>query len=237
MTSKEWGKRHQSKPGADRRKAETRLARLERELRTDEARWRAVIDNPFMGITLLDADQRFVMANSTFQAMTGYSNDELKKLTPLDITPPAQREENRKVFVELQRGERAHFELIKQLIRKDGRPIWIQLYVFAVSDPGSADRHTVGMNFDITEKMQAQEALQMAQADLARAITASRMGAMTASIAHEINQPLTAMVANASAGLRFCQSVHTGNCCGYRWKIGCVRLRQRDGVFIRRCSG
>ena len=59
------------------------------------------------------------------------------------------------------------------------------------------------MSFDITEKMQAQDALQVAHAELARSAQVSRMGAMTASIAHEINQPLGAIVANANAGLRW----------------------------------
>jgi C4-dicarboxylate-specific signal transduction histidine kinase len=59
------------------------------------------------------------------------------------------------------------------------------------------------MVFDITEKMQAQDALQAAQAELARSIQTSRMGVMAASIAHEINQPLTAMIGAAGAGLRW----------------------------------
>ena len=56
---------------------------------------------------------------------------------------------------------------------------------------------------DITEKMQAQDALQAARAELVRSAHVSRMGAMTASIAHEMNQPLTAVVGMASAGLRW----------------------------------
>ena len=59
------------------------------------------------------------------------------------------------------------------------------------------------MIFDITEKMQAQDALQVAQAKLAQSTQSSRMGAMTASIAHEIKQPLAAIMTNANAGLRW----------------------------------
>ena len=59
------------------------------------------------------------------------------------------------------------------------------------------------MVFDITEKMHAQDALEVAQAELARSTQASRMGAMTASIAHEIRQPLAAIMTNANAGLRW----------------------------------
>jgi His Kinase A (phospho-acceptor) domain len=93
--------------------------------------------------------------------------------------------------------------MVKRLRRKDGKIVWIQLYVFGIPDRGSQGQHTFGMNFDITEKMQAQNELQIAQAELARSAHVSRMGAMTASISHELNQPLGAIMANAGAGLRW----------------------------------
>jgi signal transduction histidine kinase len=130
--------------------------------------------------------------------MVGYTEDELRKFTPLDITPAVDREINRTFFIELQQGARQHYELTKRLQRKDGELIWIQLYVFGIPDRGS-----VGMSVDITEKMYAQHALQIAQEELARSAHVSRMVAMTASIAHEINQPLAAIVANGGAGLRW----------------------------------
>jgi PAS domain S-box-containing protein len=188
----------QAKKESASRGHEERLAKLERELRASEERWQAIVANPFMGITVLDRNQYFVAANSTYQAMIGYTEDELRKLTPLDITPPIDREINRVLFKELQQDVRQHYELTKRLQRKDGELIWIQLYVFGIPDRGS-----VGMTVDITEKMRAQHALQVAHEELARSAHVSRMGAMTASIAHEINQPLGAIVANAGAGLRW----------------------------------
>src|SRR5262245_8655133 len=179
------------------------FAQLERELRANEERWSAVFANPFMGITALDKNHYFIMTSPTFQAMVGYTDDELKKLTPLDITPEGDREINKALFKELQEGKRQHFELVKRLLRKDGKLIWIQLYVFRIPDRESVGQHTFGLDFDITEKMQAQNALQAAHAEFARSAQVNRMGAMTASIAHEINQPLAALVANASAGLRW----------------------------------
>jgi PAS domain S-box-containing protein len=180
------------------REAEERFAQLERELRAYKEHWQAIVANPFMGITVLDKNQYFVGANSTYQAMVGYTEDELRKLTPLDITPAVDREINRTLFKELQQGVRQHYELTKRLQRKDGELIWVQLYVFGIPDRGS-----VGMSVDITERMRAEQALQAAQEELARSAHVSRMGAMTASIAHEINQPLAAIVANGSAGLRW----------------------------------
>ena len=197
-------KRPASKREPARRGHVKRFSQLQRELRINEERWQAVIDNPFMGITVIDQNHRFIMTNSTFQNMVGYKDEELKELTPLDITPDdAQRETNRILFKELQQGRRDHFEQIKQLQRKDGKLIWIQLYVFRIPNRGSIGPHTFGMNFDITEKMQAQDALRVAQEELARAAQASRIGAMSASIVHEINQPLTAIATNADAGLRW----------------------------------
>src|SRR5262249_38308584 len=102
-----------------------------------------------------------------------------------------------------QQGGRDHFEQIKQLQRKDGKLIWIQLYVFKIPNRGSAGPHTFGMNFDITEKMQAQDALRVAQEELARAAQASRIGAMAASIVHGINQQLTPTAKNADGGFRW----------------------------------
>jgi C4-dicarboxylate-specific signal transduction histidine kinase len=56
---------------------------------------------------------------------------------------------------------------------------------------------------DVTATRQAQNALQIAQAELARVARVTTLGEMSASIAHEVNQPLAAIVTNAEAGLRF----------------------------------
>ena len=119
-------------------KAVKRLAQLKRELRVNEERWQAVMNNPIMGVTVLGADHRFIMTNPTFQTMVGYTDTELKKLTAIDITPSDQRDLNRRLFKELQEGKRSHFELIKQLQRKDGKLIWIQLHVFGIPNRTSS---------------------------------------------------------------------------------------------------
>ena len=61
----------------------------------------------------------------------------------------------------------------------------------------------VGALLDITERKQAEENLREAQAELAHVTRVATLGEMTASIAHEINQPLAAVVNNASACMRW----------------------------------
>ena len=192
-----------------------RLARLIREkeirkltqmeLQTSEERWRSLLENPIFGVTFLDERLRFIRANQTFQTMVGYSDEELRQFTPLDISVAGERETNEALFREMQQGRRQHYEMTKQLRRKDGKLIWVNLYVFAITDRKSGAKLTFGITFDITEKKQAQDALQEMRTELVRVARMNQMIAMTGSIAHEVNQPIAAMVANANAGLRWLQ--------------------------------
>jgi C4-dicarboxylate-specific signal transduction histidine kinase len=65
----------------------------------------------------------------------------------------------------------------------------------------SGELEYVGVVMDITERRRAEEALRDAQAELARVTRLTMMGELAASIAHEINQPLAAIVSNGNAGL------------------------------------
>ena len=144
---------------------------------------------------------RYEGTNRTFQNMVGYSAEELRRITPLDISVPGERELNALYFKELKSGERNHYEMIKQLRRKDQKLIWTHLYVFAVTDAASGEKLPFGIVFDITDKKQAQDFLEQARADLVRVARANQLGAMTGSIAHEISQPLSSMVTAANAAL------------------------------------
>ena len=189
------------KPKAMRRHSSS--ASIQMELRTSEERWRSLLDNPIFGVTFLDEQQRFITTNRTFQNMVGYSDQELRQLTPLDISVPGEREINEDLFREMRQGKRQHYEMVKQLQCKNGNLIWVHLYVFAITDRKSGTRVSFGIAFDITEKKQAQDALQETRTELARVGRMNQMVAMTGSIAHEIKQPIAAIVASANAGLRW----------------------------------
>src|SRR5271156_5731518 len=176
---------------------------VQMELRTSEERWRSLLNNPIFGVTFLDDHQRFITTSRTFQNMVGYSDAELRQITPLDISVPDEREINEAFFSEMRQGKRQHYEMIKQLQCKDGKLIWVHLYVFAITDRKSGTQLPFGIVFDITEKKQAQDALLETRTELARVARMNQMVAMTGSIAHEIKQPIAAIVANANAGLRW----------------------------------
>ena len=79
-------------------------------------------------------------------------------------------------------------------------------YVHALGEiqagPGR-DTEVIGTVMDLTERKHTEQALHDAEADLARTLRLATVAELTASIAHEINQPLAAIVANASACARF----------------------------------
>jgi len=65
-----------------------------------------------------------------------------------------------------------------------------------------------GSSTDITERRQAEEALRQAQADLARISRITTMGELTASLAHEVNQPIAASITDANTCLRWLRGDH-----------------------------
>jgi PAS domain S-box-containing protein len=87
---------------------------------------------------------------------------------------------------------------------KTGTEIPIRQRIFLIKEPG-ANRPVAMATIasDITARRRSEEALRAAQAELAHMARVTMMGEMAASVAHEVNQPLTAVVTNGDAGLRW----------------------------------
>jgi PAS domain S-box-containing protein len=89
-----------------------------------------------------------------------------------------------------------------RLLMPDGSVKHVHVVLEAVClDP--ENREFVGAVMDITARKQAEEAVSKARTELAHMTRVTTVGQLTASIAHEINQPLSAIVTNADAGLRW----------------------------------
>jgi C4-dicarboxylate-specific signal transduction histidine kinase len=89
-----------------------------------------------------------------------------------------------------------------RLLMPDGLVKHVHVVLEAVClDP--ENREFVGAVMDITARKQAEEAVSKARTELAHMTRVTTVGQLTASIAHEINQPLSAIVTNADAGLRW----------------------------------
>ena len=89
-----------------------------------------------------------------------------------------------------------------RLVLADGATKYVHVVAHAIAENGHG-RQFVGALMDVTETRLAQEQLQQAQANLAHVARVTTLGQLTASIGHEVNQPLAAIVTNGEAAQRF----------------------------------
>jgi formate hydrogenlyase transcriptional activator len=141
----------------------TERKQAEEALRKSEERWRSVYENSAIGVALTDLNGRFLATNAAYQKMLGYTEEEFRKLTFLDITHEDHREYNWDLITELFEGKRNQFQIEKQYWRKDGSVIWVSNNVSLVPGTESMSRFIMALSEDITERKQAEEALRKSE--------------------------------------------------------------------------
>ena len=131
--------------------------------RTEALRWRSVFENSAIGVAVADLDGRVLATNPNYQKMLGYTESEFLGLSFLDITHEDHREANRALVKELLEGKRDQFQIEKQYLRKDGSFVWVRNNVSLVREPENTPRFMLALSEDITERKQAEEALQKSE--------------------------------------------------------------------------
>jgi len=106
----------------------------------------------------------------------------------------------RRHFIDLAGAIRANYEADYRLQMPDGRVKHAHILAHALRN-ASGGVEIMGTIMDTTAAKRAEEALRQAQEDLARASRVATLGELSASIAHEVNQPLAAVMNNANACL------------------------------------
>jgi len=131
--------------------------------RIEAVRWRSVFDNSAIGIALADLNGRVLATNNTYQKMLGYSEDEFRGISFLEITHEDYRDESWALVVELIEGKRSQFQLEKQYSRKDGSLVWVRNNVSLVPETDSTPPFILALSEDITERKQTAEALDQSE--------------------------------------------------------------------------
>ena len=141
--------------------------RVEENLRRSEQRWRAVFENSAIGVALTDMTGRFLATNSAYQQILGCSEEELTKLTFLELTLEDDHKRNRALVAELIDGKRSQFQIEKQYRRKDGRLIWVSNNVSLVPGTEDSPRFLMALSEDITERKRAEDTFRLVVAGTA----------------------------------------------------------------------
>ncbi len=173
------------------------------ERKRSEARHRVVVETASDAVVSIDESGAIIFANPATKRIFGYNPEELigKPLTVL--MPGAMRkfhEAGLKRYLET--GER---RLNWQGTEVTARRANGEEFPAEVSfGEMTADQRKVFTGFirDISEKKRAEEELRNTQEELARMMRVMTIGQLTASIAHEVNQPLSGIITNASTCLR-----------------------------------
>jgi formate hydrogenlyase transcriptional activator len=141
----------------------TERKQAETALRKSEERWRSVYENSAIGVALTDLNGRFLAVNRAYEKMLGYTEEELRKLTFLEITEEDYRDANRELVSELLEGKRQQFQVEKQYRRKDGTLRWVSNNVSLVPGTESTPRFIMALSEDITQRKQAEAALRKSE--------------------------------------------------------------------------
>jgi PAS domain S-box-containing protein len=174
---------------------------LYRELAEREGRIRRLVDANIIGIVIFDFEGRIIEANDTFLGMLGFDRDDFVsgRVRWTDLIPPDYRDLAARALEQVMTiGTSRPFE--RDYLRKDGRRVPVLIGAARFEEGGNQG---VAFVLDLSERKRAEELFREMQTELAHANRVATMGQFTASIAHEISQPITAVDTNASAALRW----------------------------------
>jgi two-component system, LuxR family, sensor kinase FixL len=171
-----------------RRRSETYLAEAQRLSRTGSFSWKIATEEQYW------SEEIFRIYEYDFA--TKPTLDLVRRRSHPDDTPILQQ-----AFEQASSGAQ-NIDITHRLLMPDGSVKHVKVLAHPARDMAGNVEY-VGVLMDITAAKQAEEALQEAQASLTHVTRVTALGELTASIAHEVNQPLAAIVTNGDAGLRW----------------------------------
>src|SRR5216684_4631063 len=184
------------------------LAHANRDLAEREAKIRRLVDSNIIGIFIWDFDGRILEANDEFLRMVSYEREDLVsgRIRWAELTPPDWLDRNN-ARIEQQKSSGRFESFEKEFTRKDGSRVPILIGGATFEKGGNQG---VAFVLDLTERKrveaearESERRYREAQLELAHANRVVTMGQLTASITHEVNQPITAAVTYALAARRW----------------------------------
>ena len=177
--------------------------RTEDALRRSEERFRLLVETvQDYAIYMLDPNGIVTSWNVGAEHIKGYRTEEIvgqhfSRFFSAEDVECGEPEMELKVAV-----EQGRFANEAWRVRKDGSRFWASVVITALHDQQGRLVGFSKITRDLTERKKTEQALQKAMSELAHMARVTTMGELAASIAHEINQPLAAIVNNANASSR-----------------------------------
>jgi PAS domain S-box-containing protein len=181
----------------------TERKRAEENLRESERRFRMLAEAIPHQVWSCLPDGSVNYGNQRWMDYSGLTMDQSQGYGWTSRVHPADMEAVLMAWREAKAQEKPYYEVEKRLRGSDGRYRRFLSRAVPVYDEQGKILQWFGTYTDIEDRRQAEEALRAAQAELAHVSRLTIMGELTASLAHELNQPLAAVVTNGGACLRW----------------------------------
>lgn len=208
---------------------------IEEALRGEYAFRKAMGDSLETGMRAIDLDGRIVFANPAFCKMVGYSEEELVgRSPPLPFWPAEERTRIEAALQAARLPGAARTGIELELVRRGGARFDALLYEAPLVDAQGHQIGWMGSMLDITDRKQARERARQQEEKLAATARLVTMGEMASAIAHELNQPLSAIASYATGCLNVLETgaASTDEVKGALRKL--AQQAQRAGQIIRR---
>ena len=137
----------------------TELKSRDMAVRESEARFRATFHQAAVGMCLISPEGRLLQVNQKLCELLDEPTDGLTNRNLLDVTYLDDRAHNEKSMSQLLLGGVEDISVEQRLVRRDGRPIWVSIYLALLLDAGGRIEHVIGVIQDIDERKRAEEAL------------------------------------------------------------------------------
>ena len=137
---------------------------VEKALRDSEERYRLIFNQAAVGIAQTTLDGRYLQANQKLCDILGYSLEELyEQINCFDITHPDNLDISDDYVRRILAGEIESYSLEKRYIRKNGSPIWVQIFIKLLRDSMGNPLYFINVVEDISDRKQAEEALSLSE--------------------------------------------------------------------------
>jgi PAS domain S-box-containing protein len=137
----------------------TEIKKINVESRESEERFRSTFEQAAIGIAHVSPEGHFLRVNQRFCDITGYTKEEMLKLTFQDITHPDDLDIDLKYMQQMLSIEIQTYSMEKRYFKKNGSIVWVNLTVSLVRKPSGAPKYFISAVENINKQKQAEQAL------------------------------------------------------------------------------
>ncbi len=179
-----------------------RVSRYARQIEANERRWRSLLQKVQLAIVGVTPGGEIDYVNPFFERISGYGANDILGRPATALAPPADLQKLERALQQAGQGDpEPHSEWTLLCANGEQRKmVWSSVSLF---DGEGAVSGFLGIGEDVTERLRSRAELQRTQREIERLRRVGALGELASALAHELNQPLTAILSNAQAARRF----------------------------------